>query len=296
VSTHRSLDERIQIGLDALLRALELEPIGHDRFRVVGEPGRFDRVFGGQTLAQALTAAAATVEGKEPQSLHAYFVAGGESGHPLELAVERVRDGRSMATRRVSVVQGDRVVLIALASFHDNPDPNGVTVQRDPPATAPPEELPRLQEWVREPRDEFWVDYPPPLDIRIGESLSFLGEPSDGDQRSHWMRLPRDVGDDPTLHAALLTYASDYFLLDAVFRAHPARTAPHSLTGTSLDHAIWLHRPVRFDQWHVHTQECVVIAGDRGLARGMIHDAGGLLVATVLQEVLARPATTVRDR
>jgi acyl-CoA thioesterase-2 len=109
------------------------------------------------------------------------------------------------------------------------------------------------------------------------------------------MRVPRDIGQDPLLHAALLAYASDYLLLDMTFRAHPDRdvpsgTHPPPLTGFSLDHALWLHRPVQFDRWHIHTQEMIAITGDRGLVRGAIHDEEGHLVASVMQEVLVRPA------
>jgi acyl-CoA thioesterase-2 len=105
------------------------------------------------------------------------------------------------------------------------------------------------------------------------------------------MRLPRDVGDDALLHTALLAYASDYLLLDMAFRAQPERDAPTAYNAFSLDHSIWFLRPVRFDRWHLHTQEAVAISGHRGLVRGAIHDEDGHLVATVMQEVLVRPST-----
>jgi acyl-CoA thioesterase-2 len=79
------------------------------------------------------------------------------------------------------------------------------------------------------------------------------------------MRLPRDVGDNPLLHTALLAYASDYLLLDMILRSHPDRVTPNAFTGFSLDHALWFHRPVRFDGWHLYTQQTVVISGHRGL-------------------------------
>jgi acyl-CoA thioesterase-2 len=104
------------------------------------------------------------------------------------------------------------------------------------------------------------------------------------------MRLPSHVGDDPLLHTALLAYASDYLLLDMAMRSHPETATPTRFTAFSLDHAIWLHRPVRFDRWHLHTQETISISGHRGLVRGAIHDADGHLVATAMQEVLVRPA------
>jgi acyl-CoA thioesterase II len=289
-----SLARAIVVALDGLLRALELEPCGHDRFRVVSEPGRFDRIFGGQTVAQALLAASATVTDKAPHSLHAYFVEAGVPEQPLDVEVERVREGRSMATRRVTVRQGERPLLIVMASFHANAANPELA---DPPPDVPgPDQLPALQDWVRDLPPEMlrharsWVEQPPPLELRIGEPPTFLGGVPAGGTRSHWMRLPRDVGDDPLLHTALLTYASDYLLLDMAFRSYPERDPSTSFTGFSVDHAIWFHRPVRFDRWHLYSQETVSISGHRGLVRGAIHDPDGHLVATAMQEVLVRPA------
>src|SRR5213592_3995298 len=112
------LDRTILAALEALLDALTLEPLGDDRFRASNEPSRFARTFGGQLLGQALMAASATVDGKQPHSLHAYFVAGGEPDEPVALEVERVRDGRTVATRRITLRQGTRTLLETIASFH----------------------------------------------------------------------------------------------------------------------------------------------------------------------------------
>jgi acyl-CoA thioesterase-2 len=135
-----------------------------------------------------------------------------------------------------------------------------------------------------------WVDVPPPIEMRLVEPPTFFGGPVGEGTRSHWMRLPLPVGDDPGLHAALLAYASDYFLLDMAFRSHPDGSAPGTLGGVSLDHAIWFHRPVRFDRWNLYTQETLALTGHRGLVKGSVHDTDGNLVATVVQETLVRPA------
>jgi acyl-CoA thioesterase-2 len=286
-----SLDQAIRGALDALLDAFALERFGEDRFRGANEPTRFARIFGGQLLGQSLLAASATVSGKLPHSLHAYFVAGGDPDEPIDIDVVRVRDGRTVDTRHVTLSQRARPLLVTTASFHANvvaPE-----VGAAPPDVPPPEALPRLQDWVEGlPADlrewnRNWVDIPPPLDLRIGEAPTFLGGDRAEHDRPHWMRLPRPVGDDPALHAALLAYASDYLLLDMVFRSHPGEVVRG--TATSLDHSLWIHRPVRFDRWHVYTQRTVGIVGHRGLAQGTIHDEDGRLVATVMQECLARP-------
>lgn len=287
-----NLERAILRALDGLLSSLQPEALGGDRFRVHSEANRFGRVFGGQMVAQAMHAAATTVGDKPPHSLHAYFVKSGDPGHPLEIAVERTRDGRSMAARRVTVTQAGEPLLIAMVSFHDNP--SEPEFAEPAPAGPTPEGLPRLQDWVKtappelQERARTWISRPPPAEIRIAEPTYFFGGSRATGSRSHWMRLPRDVGDDPVLHSVLLAYASDYLLLDIALRSHPDPVSVESSTAFSLDHSLWLHRPVRFDRWHSHTAELVSVSGHRGLVRGAIHDIDGHLVASTTQEVLVR--------
>jgi acyl-CoA thioesterase II len=289
------LERAILAALDALLRALDLEPLDADRFRARGEGGRFaDRIFGGQLVAQALIAAGRTVSDKLPNSLHAYFVETGSPDRAVELAIDRVRDGRSIATRRVTIAQRERPLLIAMVSFHAGPTSPDLA-EPAPPAPAP-EELRVLQHWVGEAPPEMraqiqnWVEQPPPIEMRIGEPPSFMGGPSAPGPRSHWMRLPRAVGDDPLLHTALLAYASDYLLMDMALRSHPERIAKDPFVGFSVDHALWFHRPARFDRWHLYTQQTQAFSGHLGLVRGVIHDADGHLVASAMQDNLIRRA------
>ena len=233
--------------------------------------------------------------------MHAYFVQAGDSDIPLDIVVERVRDGRSMATRQVNVLQQGRILLTAIASFHTNPAEPEL---HHPALNMPsPEQLPLLQHWVQDtpPRmrsnAQTWIDVPPPLEMRIAEPPTFLGGEQAAGPRSHWMRLPRDIGDRPAVHTAMLAYASDYLLLDMASRAHPEPVDYASVAALSLDHAIWLHHPVRFDEWHLHTQEMVAITGHRGMVRGIIRDAAGHVVASTAQEVLVRPiADTKRTK
>ena len=286
------LDRTIQRALDSLLGSLAPETVGDDRFRVHSEANRFGRVFGGQMIAQAMRAAATTVGDKPPHSLHAYFVQSGDPDHALDVVVDRVRDGRSMAARRVTVEQAGDTLLIAMVSFHDNP--TVPEFAEAAPQGSHPEYLPRLQDWVESAPPELierartWISRPPPLDMRIAEPTCFFGGPRATGPRSHWMRVPRDVGDDPVLHSVLLAYASDYLLLDIALRGHPEPVSVESSTAFSLDHSMWLHRPVRFDRWHSHTAELEAVSGDRGLVRGAIHDIDGRLVASTSQEVLIR--------
>ncbi len=278
----------IDASLDTLLGALALRTIGEDQFAVEpATPGAPGRIFGGLLLAQAVVGAAATVEGKDIHSLHATFVRAGTPGTPRVIAVTRVRDGRSIVTRQVTVLEEGDPLLVATASFATNsaePD-----LAKPIPDAARPEEMPLLQAWAADlPTGQQWIDRPPAVEMRLPESLSFLTGATATTDRSHWMRLPRSVGDDTALNAALLAYASDFFLMDMIFRMHPDELGPGQANGFSLDHAIWFHRPVRFDDWHLHTQEAIALVGDRGLAQGAIHDAAGRRVASVVQEVLLR--------
>ncbi len=286
-----TLDDAIRNAHNDLLHALRLEPMGDDRFRAGCETGRFDRIFGGQLLAQALVAAGATVTDQEPDSLHAYFTGAGSVDQPVELSVARVREGRSLSVRRVEITQEGRPLLAAIASFHSNP--SGPELVTSPPSGPGPEEVPLLQDWAAaapsslEPTARVWIDRPPPLELRLGEAPFFMGGASRPGTRSHWMRLVGEVRD-TSLHPALLAYASDYFLLDMAFRSFPEAVTPARLTGLTVDHAIWIHRPVDFGKWHVHTQETLAFSGQRGLVRGSIHDQTGRLVASAAQEVLVR--------
>jgi acyl-CoA thioesterase-2 len=287
------LEKAVLGALDNLEHALQLEAQGNNRFRATNEPSRFGRVFGGQLLAQAMQAATATVSDHLPQSLHAYFVRSGDSDTTLDIDVERVRDGRSIAIRQVTVMQDGRTLLTAIASFHTNP------VQPDlaqpPLRIPPPEELPLLQHWVQytppvmRSNAATWIDVPPPLEMRIAEAPTFLGGTRAVGPRSHWMRLPREIADRPDVHRALLAYASDYLLVDMALRNHPQPVGYGSLAALSLDHAIWFHRPVRFEEWHLYTQEMVAVTGHRAMIRGTIRDAAGQTVASTAQEVLVRP-------
>jgi acyl-CoA thioesterase-2 len=299
------LGERISRSLDQLLAALDLRVDGDDRFRLAPNSGGLpDRILGGQLLAQAVVGASATAPGQVIRSLHATFISAGTPGAPVEVVVDRVRDGRSITIREVTVLEEGRRLLVAVASLGavteaDDPDDSagGVDVDADGEVqagvrlAARPEEVALLQTWSRAaPNGQHWIDRPPAIELRLPEAPSFFTGATATTARSHWMRVTRSIGDDPVIHAALLAYASDYFLMDMVFRMHPDDLGAGRANGFSLDHAIWFHRPSRFDAWHLHTQEPVALVGDRGLARGSIHDDRGRRVASVAQEVLLRPA------
>jgi acyl-CoA thioesterase-2 len=106
------------------------------------------------------------------------------------------------------------------------------------------------------------------------------------------MRADEILPDDPVLHAAMLLFASDLTLADAVTNQHiivwEDLIAARGLFGASLDHAVWLHAPARIDRWLLHVQESARAAAGRGLATGRFYDEAGVLVASVAQEIFIK--------
>jgi acyl-CoA thioesterase-2 len=286
--------------LDELLQLLDLEDIELDIFRGRNESTRQGRLFGGQVAAQALVAAGRTTGGMPAHSLHGYFLRPGDPTVPVLYSVDRIRDGRSFTTRRVVALQRGKAIFNTSISFHE-PERSYEHQVAMPEAPAP-ETVPTWQQRVREMIDRIpeearnWAPRPRPIDLRHVELPTYLGgEPRHGTSLV-WMRAARKLDDDTLLHQALLTYASDFSLLDNVVRPHGRKGELGPLMMASLDHAVWFHRPLRMDDWLLYVQDSPVATGARGFARGTIFTRGGMLVASVAQEGLMRPARQPEDR
>ncbi len=280
-------------ALDQVLDLLDLEQIEVDIFRGRSPEGeRRQRVFGGQVAGQALVAAGRTVPGDRPvHSLHAYFIRPGDPTVPLIYLVERVRDGRSFTTRRVTTIQHGKTIFTLSASFHR--DEPGVEHADPMPDVPPPDAIATTAERMEKlfgPSVREWYDGNQ-IDIRHIGPLSFEAErdPSLRTTRNMvWLRVDGDLPDDPLLHVCLMTYASDMTLLDSVLLAHGLSWADGRTTGASLDHAMWFHGPFRADRWLLYAQDSPVARGSRGLARGEVYTSDGDLVVSVVQEGLVR--------
>lgn len=276
-------DEARDVGQDqveALLSLLSTRRVGEDVYRAeVLKDDLLTQTYGGQLVAQALAAAGHTVRpGCSPQSLHAYFVRPGQLGRPLQIAVERVRDGRSFATRRVTSSQGGSTVLVLNASFHVR-EP-GEDYQIPPPSDVPgPGVAPRVDDVGSPLFAAFDVREITPGEVGNGASR---GEPVS----RLWVRTRGPLPDDPLVHSSVLAYISD---LRPVIAAHVPIDVPFGAgTFSSLDHAMWFHRPVRMDDWVLIDYHVVSNAGSRGLVHGLVYTEGGTLVASFNQEVLLR--------
>jgi acyl-CoA thioesterase-2 len=280
-------------ALDEVVALLDLEQIEVDIFRGRSPEGeRRQRVFGGQVAGQALVAAGRTVPAERPvHSLHAYFIRPGDPAVPLIYLVERVRDGRSFTTRRVTVVQHGKTIFTLSASFHRIEA--GFEHADAMPAVPGPDDVEptsdRLRRLFGEVADSYIRDNP--IEIRHVGPLTIEAErdPTLVSSRNVvWLRADGDLPDDPLLHVCLMTYASDMTLLDSVLLAHGVSWADGKVVGASLDHAMWFHRPFRADRWLLYVQDSPTASGARGLARGEVYTQDGELVVSVVQEGLLR--------
>jgi acyl-CoA thioesterase II len=279
-------------SLDKLLDLLDLEQIEVNIFRGRSPDETVQRVFGGQVAGQALVAVGRTVPADRPvHSLHAYFIHPGDPTVPLVYTVDRVRDGRSFTTRRVSAVQHGRTIFTLSASFHRAEQ--GLVHAMPMPDVPPPEDLrPNIERLEQALGTELPAHVrDSPIDLRSVGALSVeaASDPSLRTARNLvWLRVNGELPADPLLHVCLMTYASDLTLLDTVLLEHGASWYDGRTTGASLDHAMWFHRPFRADQWLLYAQESPIAYGARGLARGEVFTAAGDLVVSVVQEGLIR--------
>ena len=279
-------------AVDALLSILDLEPLEHNLFRGRSPQAGWQRVFGGQVIGQALVAACRTVEGRKPHSLHAYFLLPGDPEVPIIYEVDRIRDGRSFATRRVVAIQHGKAIFAMSASYHA--EEKGFDHQVTMPDVPLPDQLPD-EATVRStilpmmpPAVRAYFEKERPIELRPVEFERYALREALPPRFHVWIRATRRLPDDPVLHQCVLAYASDMTLLDASLVAHGRTVFEKSIQAASLDHALWFHRPFRADEWLLYAQDSPSSSGALGFSRGLIFNIEGQLVASVAQEGLIR--------
>lgn len=278
-------------GLADLLQLLELEPLEVNLFRGESRDIGAPQVFGGQVLGQALTAAAATVEGRVVHSLHAYFLRRGDINAPIVYQVDRSLDGHSFTNRRVVAIQHGEQIFNMTTSFQVTE--GGFDHQIDMPQVPPPESLPdpapapELLEKLPEKVRRFFSQQRP-FEFRLVQPVDYLKPRPAPPLRQIWVRAVGKLGDGEMLHRRLLAYVSDFFLLDTATLPHGTSFLKPSLIMATIDHAMWFHRPLRVDDWLLCAMESPSASGARGFARASIFARDGRLVASAAQEGLIR--------
>lgn len=276
-----------------LLDILNLETLDPNLFRGRSPQTSWQRVYGGQVIAQAFVAAVRTVDASRPaHSMHAYFMLPGDPKVPIIYDVDRIRDGKSFATRSVTARQHGHAIFSMLVSFHS--EEAGLDHQVEMPHVRQPEDLPDEAEMRRnllptmpDPVRRYY-ERERPIEMRPVEFDRYGGRKYPDGRFHLWFRATGRLPDDPAIHQCVLAYASDLTLLDASLMRHGRTLFDSKFMAASLDHALWLHRPFRADDWLLYAQDSPNLHGSRGFSRGLIFTRDGTLVASVAQEGLVR--------
>ena len=288
-----SQSARTPSAMEKLIAILDIEPIEENLYRGLSPQTGWQRVFGGQVIAQALVAAQRTVgEDRFVHSLHAYFMRAGDPAIPIVYQVERIRDGASFATRWVVAVQHGKPIFSMSASFQK--DEPGFDHQIDMPQVPFPEDLPDEQRL----RAEFLAHAPEPvrrywereraIEIRPTAFTHYISSEKLPPRQDVWVRTNGRAPDDRRTRTAILAYLSDLTLIDTALYAHGTSIFDPTVQVASLDHAMWFHRPVDLDDWLLYSQDSPSASGARGMTRGSLFSRSGRLVASVAQEGLIR--------
>ncbi len=257
-----------------LVKLLELERIEDRIFRGESRDLGGARVFGGQVLGQALTAASYTVQGRNVHSLHAYFLVAGDVNAPIVYEVELARDGKSFSNRRVVAIQHGQPIFNMTASFQvpeqglehaaempQVPGPEGLADVRE----LPPDMLEKVPEKMRR-----FLTHERPFEFRPVEPIHVIAPPRAAPVRHIWVKTVDALPDNADLHRNVLAYVSDYQLVSTATLPHGIHFAEGNVQLASLDHAMWFHRPFRVDEWLLYAMESPNASGGRGLALGQV--------------------------
>jgi acyl-CoA thioesterase II len=281
-------------AMQELISILDLEGLEHNLFRGRSPQVGWQRVFGGQVIAQALVAAQRTVDpNRHVHSLHCYFMRPGDPKVPIIFEVDRIRDGGTFTTRRVVAIQHGNAIFALSASFQI--DEAGLEHQMPMPSNVPgPETLMSDRDF----RDKYLAAAPPhirkffeherPFEMKPVSLNHYFSKEKLPPEQHVWFKATGDVPDDRTIQTAMLAYFSDMTLLDATLFAHGKSIFEPDLQVASLDHSMWFHRPVNLEDWLLYTQDSPSTSGGRGFARGAIYSKAGALIASTAQEGLIR--------
>lgn len=281
--------------LEDIVQLFDVERIEENLYR--GQNHETEHVFGGQVLAQAITATYRTVDSPhELHSLHAYFLRPGDWTRPILYEVDRIRDGRSFTTRRVAAIQNGEAIFSLSCSWQKRE--MGLEHSQPMPDVPPPEALRGDREayeaLVKENPDigrfSFRFDA---IDSRSVERILMTDQDEHPPYKHTWLRARERLADDTEVHLGLLAYMSDLDFMSTSMLPH-GRNMRGSIRGASLDHAMWFHRPFRADEWLLFAKESPNASAARGFVRGRFFNRAGELVATAAQECLIRPVGDAR--
>jgi acyl-CoA thioesterase-2 len=276
---------------DELLTVLDLNAVGDDLF-IGSHPSKNPlRTFGGQLMAQSFVAASRTQRRElPPNALSAHFINGGDTGKDIEFQVVRLRDERRFANRRVDAVQDGTLLASTMVSYLSAG--RGLEHSVEPPPVPEPDTLPTLGDLLRgyEHVVPLFVEALWPIDWRYANDPSWILRDKGG-RLAHnrvWVKAEGLLPNDPVLHTAALVYSSDTTVLDSVVTTHGLSWGSDRIFAASVNHSMWFHRQVDFNDWALYATSSPVATESRGLGAGHFFDRTGAVVATVVQEGLVK--------
>lgn len=283
----------MSIVLDELLALLKLEGIEKKIYRGQSQDLGFRALFGGQVMGQALSAAQETVDADRfVHSLHSYFLRAGDASKPVVYEVEDIRNGASFSTRRIKAIQNDNTIFYMTVSFQSPEE--GYDHQDIMPTVPNPDEVSSYSDFISENkdalpkgmRDKFLAEKP--IEVRPVKQYNWLKPEKTDSNYQIWLKANGNLPNDLRIHSCMLAYASDFHFLPTALLPHGASHLRPNFQIATVDHAMWFHRPFRFDDWLLYCMDSPSASNGRGLVRGQIYNRQGKLVASTMQEGVIR--------
>ena len=280
-------------ALQNTLELFNLTRIDRDLYSWTGTSVGFQRIFGGQIMAQCLIAGYQTVEkGRMAHSFHSYFLRPGDFKQNIIFEVDRIRDGKSFTTRRVNAIQNGEAIFSCSISFQKRE--KGLSHQIKMPDIPGPEKLKNDSELRKEMKTKIPKEYRPmwlrerEIETRQVEPVDMLNAKKLPPYRSTWMKPTGKLPSSERIHQALLLYVSDMGLLGAAVNPHEVNFMSKKFQSASLDHIMWFHGKVNFNNWVLHHMHSPISSNARGFSRGSMYTKSGKLIASTAQEGLMR--------
>ncbi|PHR83308.1 MAG: acyl-CoA thioesterase II [Colwellia sp.] len=283
----------MSIVLDELLALLKLETIEKGIYRGQSQDLGFRALFGGQVMGQALSAAQETVStDRYVHSLHSYFLRAGDASKPVVYEVENIRNGASFSTRRIKAIQNGQAIFYMTVSFQCPEE--GYNHQDVMPTVPNPDDVPSYSDFLstykdalpRGMREKFLAEKP--IEIRPIQQYNWIKPEKTDSNYQIWLKTNGNLPDDLRIHSCMLAYASDFHFLPTALLPHGASHLQPNFQIATVDHAMWFHRPFRFDDWLLYCMDSPSASNGRGLVRGQIFSRQGELVASTMQEGVIR--------
>ena len=279
--------------LQDLSSLLKLEVIEDGIYRGQSQDLGFAALFGGQVMGQALSAAQETLDSsRQIHSLHSYFLRPGDAKKPVVYEVENIRDGKSFSTRRIQAIQNGKAIFYMTASFQVSEE--GFDHQVEMPDVVGPEKVPSYSDFIaanialipESARKIYLAEKP--IEIRPVEQYNWIKPEKMPAKSNMWIKANGALPDDLRIHTYLLAYTSDFHFLPTALMPHGVSHWHKNFQIATIDHAMWFHRPFRFDDWLLYSTESPTATNGRGLVRGQIFNQQGELVASTVQEGVIR--------